>query len=67
MKLCQVKTDRASGIVNDTNDWCTEQGNPRRIVDLVKRIAAASVKATDIARLLSTIPAGAAAARGEGV
>ncbi|PMD04063.1 type ISP restriction/modification enzyme, partial [Brevibacterium paucivorans] len=32
----QVKTDKASGIVNDPNDWGLEHGNPRYIVDLIK-------------------------------
>ena len=34
----QVKTDKASGIVNDPNDWGLEHGNPRYIVDLIKKI-----------------------------
>ena len=29
----QVKTDKASGIVNDPNDWCDEHDDPRYIVD----------------------------------
>lgn len=28
----QVKTDKASGIVNDPNDWCDEHDDPRYIV-----------------------------------
>ncbi len=40
----QVKTDKASGIVNDPNDWSTEVGNPRYIVDLLKRIVTVSVE-----------------------
>ena len=43
-----VKTDKASGIVNDPNDWAAEQGNPRYILDLVKRVTAVSVKTVDI-------------------
>ena len=34
----QVKTDKESGIVNDPNDWGAEIGNPRYIIDLVKRV-----------------------------
>ena len=30
-----MKTDKASGIVNDPNDWGKEHGDPRYIVDLV--------------------------------
>ena len=44
----QVKTDKASGIVNDPNDWAKEVGNPRYILDLVKRVTAVSVKTVDI-------------------
>ena len=31
----QVKKDKASGIVNDPNDWADEVGNPRYIADLI--------------------------------
>ena len=31
----QVKTDKASGIVNDVNDWGLERGETRYILDLV--------------------------------
>ena len=34
----QVKKDRASGIVNDPNDWAEEVGNPRYIVELIGRV-----------------------------
>lgn len=34
----QVKKDKASGIVNDPNDWADEAGNPRYIVDLIGRV-----------------------------
>jgi predicted helicase len=40
----QVKTDKDSGIVNDPNDWCREHGDPRYIVDLVKRVTRVSVE-----------------------
>jgi len=39
----QVKTDKASGIVNDPNDWCREHDEPRYIVDLIKRVTRVSV------------------------
>ena len=48
----QVKTDRASGIVNDVNDWGRDQGNTRYILDLVKRIVTVSVEAMRIVRAL---------------
>jgi predicted helicase len=44
MDRYQVKTDRASGIVNDPNDWATEHGDPRYILDLLKRIVTVSVE-----------------------
>lgn len=46
----QVKTDKASGIVNDVNDWGLERGEPRYIVDLVKRIVTVSVETMRIVR-----------------
>ena len=44
----QVKTDKASGITNDPNDWATEQNRPRYILDLVKRITTVSLRTVDI-------------------
>ncbi len=46
----QVKTDKASGIVNDVNDWGLERGDPRYILDLVKRIVTVSVETVHIVR-----------------
>ena len=48
----QVKTDKASGIVNDVNDWGLERGEPRYVLDLVKRIVAVSVETVRIVRSL---------------
>ena len=39
-----MTTDKASGIVNDPNDWGTEIGDPRYIIDLVKRVTTVSVE-----------------------
>ena len=52
----QVKTDKDSGIVNDPNDWCAEQGNPRYIIDLVKRVTAISIRTMEIVQQLPTLP-----------
>ncbi len=49
----QIKTDKASGIVNDANDWGREHGNPRYIVDLVKRITRVSVETL---RIVASLP-----------
>lgn len=51
----QVKTDKASGIVNDPNDWAEEQGNPRYILDLLARIVTVSVETVKIVRSLPPI------------
>ncbi|MCJ0977621.1 DEAD/DEAH box helicase [Rhodococcus sp. ARC_M12] len=40
----QVKTDKASGIVNDPNDWCDEHDDPTYIVELIKKVAAVSME-----------------------
>lgn len=50
----QVKTDKASGIVNDPNDWAAEHGNPAYIVELIQRVVTVSVETV---RIVSTLPA----------
>jgi predicted helicase len=50
----QVKTDRASGIVNDPNDWSREVRNPRYIVDLLARIVTVSIETMS---LVDNLPA----------
>jgi predicted helicase len=52
MERYQVTVDKASGIKNDPNDWCTEHNNPRYIVDLVKRIVFVSVESARIVKAL---------------
>jgi predicted helicase len=47
-----VKTDRDSGIVNDVNQWGLEQGQPRYIIDLIKRVVTVSVRSVEIVRTL---------------
>ncbi|GAA1625265.1 DEAD/DEAH box helicase [Catellatospora bangladeshensis] len=49
----QVKTDKASGIVNDPNDWAAEAGDPRYIIDLLKRIVTVSVETV---RIVNELP-----------
>jgi predicted helicase len=53
MERYQVKIDKASGIVNDPNDWATEVGEPRYILDLLKRIVSVSVKTM---RIIESLP-----------
>lgn len=40
----QVRTDKASGIVNDPNDWCDEHDDPQYIVNLIKRVTTVAVE-----------------------
>lgn len=51
----QVKTDKASGIVNDPNDWGLEHGDPRYIRDLLGRIVTVSVETMKIVDALPTL------------
>ena len=44
----RVTTDKASGIVNDPNDWAIEHDNPRYIVDLLKRVVTVSLETMKI-------------------
>lgn len=44
----QVTIHSESKIKNDPNDWCEEVGNPRYIVDLVKRIVTVSLETLKI-------------------
>ncbi|WP_235186471.1 DEAD/DEAH box helicase [Micrococcus luteus] len=49
----QVKTDKASGIVNDPNDWGREHGDPRYIRDLLGRIVTVSLETM---RIVDALP-----------
>ena len=44
----QVKKDKASGIVNDPNDWADEVSNPRYIVDLIAKVTRVAVETVRI-------------------
>ena len=55
MERYAVTTDKDSGIVNDANDWCDEQGNPRYIIDLVKRVIRVSIETMEIVKALPAI------------
>ena len=48
-----VKTDKASGIVNDPNNFLREQGRPDAVVDLIKRLVTVSMRTQE---LLATLP-----------
>lgn len=49
----QIKTDKASGIVNDPNDWSREHGQPRYIINLIGRIVTQSLETS---RIVDTLP-----------
>lgn len=51
----QVKIDKASGIVNDPNAWGDEHGDPRYILDLIKRITTVSVETVKIVEGLPSL------------
>ncbi|WP_189061990.1 DEAD/DEAH box helicase [Longimycelium tulufanense] len=51
MERYQVKTDKASGIVNDPNDWSDD---PRYIIDLLKRVITVSVESV---KIIDALPA----------
>jgi predicted helicase len=51
----QVTTHKESQITNDPNDYCREVGNPRYIVDLVKRIVTVSLETNKIVASLPTL------------
>ncbi|CAM3282857.1 Type ISP restriction-modification enzyme LLaBIII C-terminal specificity domain-containing protein [Williamsia muralis] len=44
----QVRTDKASGIVNDPNDWCDEHDDFTYVVDLIKRVTTVAVETMKI-------------------
>ena len=51
----QVRTDKASGIVNDPNLWAPD--NPRYIPDLIKRLVTLSVESLNLINELPTFEA----------
>ncbi|WP_159824399.1 DEAD/DEAH box helicase [Arthrobacter sp. 9AX] len=50
----QVTTHKDSQITNDPNDYCREVGNPRYILDLIKRIVTVSVETN---KIIANLPA----------
>ena len=51
----QVKTDTASGIVNNPNDWASEHGNERYILNLILSCMTLSLKTLDIVKNLPNV------------
>ena len=51
-----VKTDKASGIVNDANDWAIETiGNPKYPLELFQRVITVSLETLQIVRSLPAL------------
>lgn len=48
MESNRIRTDKASGIRNDPNDWATEHNDPTYILDLVGRVVTVSMRTLDI-------------------
>jgi predicted helicase len=48
MDTWRVRTDKASGIVNDPNDWAIEHDEPTYILDLVCRVVTLSMQTLEI-------------------
>ena len=55
METYRIKTDKASGIVNDPNDWCREHNNPKYILKLLLSIITVSLKTNEIVQTLPHI------------
>jgi predicted helicase len=55
MERYRVTTHKDSGITNNPNDWSTETGNPRYILDLLLSVIALSVQTVDIVANLPTV------------
>ena len=55
MERYAVTTHKESGIKNDPNDWATEVGNPRYILDLLLSIINVSVQTVDIVESLPKV------------
>jgi predicted helicase len=55
MERYQITTHKESGIRNDPNNWSTDTGNPRYILDLLLSIINVSVKTVDIVESLPTL------------
>ena len=51
----QVKTDKASQITNNPNDWCAEHDKPRYILDLILSCLTVSLKTLDIVENLPEV------------
>lgn len=59
MERQAVRTDKASGIVNDANDWAVEtMGNPKYPLELFQRVVTVSLETQKIVKALPKIDIG---------
>jgi len=59
MERQAVRTDKASGIVNDANDWATEtMGNPKYPLELFQRVVTVSLETQKIVKGLPKLDIG---------
>ncbi len=58
MERYQVSTHKESGITNNPNDWATETGNPRYILDLLLSVINVSVQTVEIVNSLPKVDFG---------
>ena len=55
MERYQITTHKESGIRNDPNDWATEVGNPRYILDLLLSVINVSVQTVEVVKELPEV------------
>jgi predicted helicase len=58
MERYQVTTHKESGITNNPNDWATEVGNPRYILDLLLSVINVSIQTVEIVNNLPKVDFG---------
>jgi len=56
MERYAVSVHKGSGIRNDPNDWAKEQGDPRYILDLLKRVIRVSIETVRVVKSLPPLP-----------
>jgi predicted helicase len=52
MERYTISTHKESGITNNPNDWATETGKPRYILDLLQSVINVSVQTVEIVNSL---------------
>ena len=65
MERYQISTHKESGIVNNPNDWVTETGNPRYILDLLLSVINVSVQTVEIVNSLPKVDFGSSSNESE--